>query len=409
MMRRFFLFVMCSVLGSLSMAQELALETVASGLNQPLKTIVFPTKSSKWLLVVGKEGTLSAIDLAAKGTTKNILDIRDSEITSVGEQGLLSAAFHPDFLKENSQASRKLYVYYTLMIDKQRHSRLSEFSVNADCVAAKFKTCLVEPKSERDLINVAQPQSNHNGGDIVFDSNKLLYLSLGDGGGGNDMGTGHHPTLGNAQDGKSLLGKIIRIDPLEDKVAKTKYRIPGDNPFIAKNMRDEVFALGLRNVFRMGISKVNNMAKSDELLVAADVGQNFGTGFEELNIIEKGKNYGWPFYEGRKKTNHHTTAKAKSEFVEPKFEFVISIKEGRSIIGGFIYHGKITQLKGKYVFGDFYLAKLRKVELMNSLDVVSNIEIPASNMNTISSITRDHDGEILLTKMNGTVSRIVEK
>jgi hypothetical protein len=172
------------------------------------------------------------------------------------------------------------------------------------CVVAEWQVSagnadVVDPLSKRVVLRVNHPQSNHDGGKLVFRATDgYLYFSIGDGGNGNDVGDGHTAGTGNAQDKTNLLGKIMRIDPLPpaetptsaDPIsANAKYRVPASNPFVGGAGLDEIFVYGLRNPYRFSFDLPTDR------LVAGDVGQN---NIEEVDIIERGKNYGWNWYEG---------------------------------------------------------------------------------------------------------------
>ena len=152
------------------------------------------------------------------------------------------------------------------------------------------KQITVDPASRRVLMRVDKPQFNHNGGELAFGRDKMLYISLGDGGNADDEGPGHVPG-GNAQslaDG-NVLGKVLRIDPHGSNSANGQYGIPEDNPFVGAPGADEIWAYGFRNPYRFSFDR-----KSGRLLVA-DVGQN---DIEEVDDVQAGGNYGWAVKEG---------------------------------------------------------------------------------------------------------------
>lgn len=199
---------------------------------------------------------------------------------------------------------------------------------------------------------IDQPQNNHNGGDLAFDNNDNLYISLGDGGGANDQGPGHG-LLGNSRNSSNVLGSILRIDPLGMNSANGKYGIPIDNPFVDEAGEDEIFAFGLRNPYRMSFD-----AMTDDLYTA-DVGQNE---VEEVDLITSGGNYGWNWKEGSfffyNSANTGTFISSvappglPNNLVEPIAEY--DHDDGVSITGGYVYRGtQIAALQGRYVFGDF--------------------------------------------------------
>jgi glucose/arabinose dehydrogenase len=258
------------------------------------------------------------------------------------ERGLLGLSFHPDF--ENNG---RFFVYYSVPLREQGQegwdhtSRISEFRVLSDLEKADIN-------SEKIILEIDEPQFNHDGGQLLFGSEGYLYIAVGDGGGADDVGLGHSE-IGNGQDINNLLGSILRIDVDKGE----PYVIPEDNPFVGKEGRDEIYAYGLRNPFRMSFDDVTGK------LFVGDVGQNL---WEEINIVEKGKNYGWNIREGSYCFSTENPDEVpleclergynNEELIEPILEYNHSV--GISVIGGFVYRGKnIPELYGKYVFGDW--------------------------------------------------------
>jgi glucose/arabinose dehydrogenase len=220
--------------------------------------------------------------------------------------------------------------------------------------------------SERVLLNEPHPQFNHNGGTIAFGPDGYLYISIGDGGNKNDIGPGHVEDWyafnagGNAQDiEQNLMGNFLRIDVNTTSAGKA-YGIPSDNPFVGKPGRDEIYAYGFRNPFRFSF----DMGGSRRLL-SMDAGQSR---YEEIDVVEKGGNYGWNVKEGDECFN------AANEFLEVEdcpsvdpmgnrlIDPVIQVNNwlnpegGRAttIIAGEVYRGNsIPGFHGKYIFGTF--------------------------------------------------------
>jgi glucose/arabinose dehydrogenase len=210
-----------------------------------------------------------------------------------------------------------------------------------------------DPASERIILQVDEPQANHNGGQITFGPDNFLYIPLGDGGAANDVGLGH-PAIGNGQDITSFLGKILRIDV----DGGTPYGIPPDNPFVEKDGRDEIFAFGFRNPFRIAFD-----ISGQHELFAGDVGQGLR---EEVDIVTKGGNYGWNIKEGTiwfDPSNSRTprltgpAVDARGQpLIDPIIDYVNTSGggEGTAVIGGFVYRGAaIPAFNGDYIFGDF--------------------------------------------------------
>lgn len=246
------------------------------------------------------------------------LDLRD-RISTGGERGLLSLAFPPDY-----HASGVFYTWYT--------------NVGGDTVLARFTVGFnpdqAEAGSEEILLTVPQPRSNHNGGQLQFGPDGYLYLGIGDGGGAGDPDD-------LSQDPGTLLGKLIRIDV--DPVHGT-YAIPPDNPFIGSGPRDEIWALGLRNPWRMAFDPLTGA------LYIADVGQNT---YEEINVqgaLEGGgQNYGWNRMEGNACFRPGCDTRG---LVLPVGGY--DHGQGCSVTGGVVYRGNAyPDLHGRYLFGDY--------------------------------------------------------
>lgn len=264
-----------------------------------------------------------------------VLDLRETVVKSRGydERGLLGIALHPDF-----ERNRKFYVYYSARANQpgaNHKSIVEEFTMTSPRKA--------DPASGRVVLEFDQPESNHNGGDLAFGPDGLLYIATGDGGGANDR----HGSIGNGQNLNTLLGKILRID-----VNKPPYGIPADNPFVGRkdarrgDARPEIFAYGLRNPWRMGFDRPTGR------LFVGDVGQNL---FEEVDIVRKGGNYGWRIREGFHEFDRAADRANQrgKELIEPIAEYPHG-PEGISIAGGYVYRGQsVPQLAGKYVFGDY--------------------------------------------------------
>jgi glucose/arabinose dehydrogenase len=218
----------------------------------------------------------------------------------------------------------------------------------------------VDLGSARELVRIDKPQANHNGGALAFGPDGMLYVSLGDGGAGDDEGVGHVPG-GNAQSlaPNNVLGKILRIDPLGSNSANGRYGIPPDNPFVAREGADEIYAYGFRNPFRMSFDR------SGQLWVG-DVGQN---AIEEVNIVVAGGNYGWHRKEGSFlfDTNGPTapgfvyanSPGLPAGLIDPIAQYDHSDGSGApitraAVIGGLVYRGDaIKRLRGNHVFGDY--------------------------------------------------------
>lgn len=329
------------------------LDLIAEELASPVGLKEAPDGTGR-LFVVDQTGVIRIILPDGNMLEESFLDLRDRMVSlspGFDERGLLGLAFHPDY--ENNG---RFFVYYSAPLrpdgpEGWNHtSHISEFIVSPDPNEA-------DPESERIVLQVDQPQFNHNAGNIHFGPDGFLYISLGDGGGANDVGLGHTPGLGNGQDATNLLGSILRIDV----DTGDPYGIPSDNPFIGTTGRDEIYAYGLRNPYRFSFDM-----RESHRLIAADVGQNL---WEEVNIIENGGNYGWNIKEGTHCFDPENPNVSPSEcpetgplFDDPLIDPVIeygNIREqpdglGLSVIGGHIYRGsELPQFNNRYIFGDW--------------------------------------------------------
>lgn len=318
--------------------EEVNLKLVADGLTAPV-SMAHPGDGDR-LFVVDQIGKVWVME-NGEVQDEPFLDISDKLVglnEGYDERGLLDLVFHPNY-EENG----KLYVYYSAPLreaapDSWDHtSHISEFTVSEDGGIG----------SERVLMKIDEPQSNHNGGQLLFE-NGYLYISLGDGGKANDKGTGHPPE-GNAQNLSTLLGSILRID-----VAGDPYGIPEDNPFVGEEGRDEIYAYGFRNPYRM------SMDSSGRLFVA-DAGQNL---FEEVSVVEKGKNYGWNIKEGKHYFDPENPQDPPESgpdegpygraLVDPIIEYRHPESGVSVVVGGHVYEGnKLTSYRGAYIFGDW--------------------------------------------------------
>jgi glucose/arabinose dehydrogenase len=343
------------------------LETVAQGLLAPNGGTFAPGIPGH-LFVTDQDGILWDIPLVAR-EKRIFLDLRSRlvELDPHGDdRGLLGVAFHPHF------ADNGLFYTYT----SEPADAPADFSTLPDGVPADHHGVIaewraqdprepalgVDPASRRELMRIAQPQTNHSGGAISFGPDGTLYIALGDGGAADDQGTGHSGQ-GNGQDTSNVLGDVLRIDPDGDNSANRRYGVPLDNPFVRQGVPlggargcedgicDEIFAFGFRNPSRLSFDKV----RGD--LYLGDIGQD---AIEEVDVVVKGGNYGWRVKEGSFCFNLNGTGLGfitgnrmcgSGELIDPVAEY--DHDEGRAIIGGFVYRGTaIPALRGHYVFGD---------------------------------------------------------
>jgi glucose/arabinose dehydrogenase len=325
------------------------------------------------LYIIEQPGRILIADPSKADTSEAAiaLDIREQVNDQGNEEGLLSAAFHPEFPKK-----REIYLYYTAA--KPRRSVLSRFTVSED-----GKT--IDPATEEIILTQSQPYSNHNGGTVVFGPDGMLYLSVGDGGAADDP---HH--YGQSLD--TFLGKVLRIDVGRKGANDAAYAVPADNPFVGKaDAKPEIWAWGTRNIWRMAFDP-----KTGDLW-AGDVGQNE---WEEISLIVKGGNYGWNAREG-----FHPFARGKGDgpFIDPVVEY--GHREGLSVTGGVVYRGKdIDGLDGVYIYGDFVFGTVWGIRMVDGKPTKPAV-IAQRRGELISSIDAMQDGTVVVSTFNGGQDR----
>ena len=333
------------------------LRTVATGLTAPNWGTFAPGGNPIKLYVTDQTGTLWSINVVT-GSKSIFLDVSNRlvDLFVFDERGLLGVAFHPDY-----GANGLLYTYTSEPVDGAADFSTMPDGIQADhqSVVAEWRVIdpqaadsVVDPSTRREILRVDQPQSNHNGGALNFGPDGMLYISFGDGGGGDDQGTGHGDN-GNGQDAGNVLGAILRIDPLSSGSANGQYGIPDDNPFVGQpDFVDEVFAYGFRNPFRFSFdSATGNM-------YVADVGQN---DIEEIDIGVSGGNFGWNHKEGTFFFDDNGPGPGfvtdidpgvPPGLIDPVAQY--DHDEGVAVIGGFVYRGRRNSvLRGRYIFGEF--------------------------------------------------------
>jgi glucose/arabinose dehydrogenase len=326
---------------------------LASGLSSPVHVAAAPGLPSR-LYVVEQAGRIRIVE--GGKVTGTLLDIHGL-VRSGGEQGMLSVAFHPSFA-----ANRRFYVDYT---DTGGNTRVVEYRANDDATQAVAG-------SARRLLLVRQPYSNHNGGQLQFDRQGLLYVGMGDGGSAGDPGD-------RAQNLSVRLGKLFRIDPLR---AAARWRIVG---------------YGLRNPWRFSFDRVTGD------LWIGDVGQG---SWEEIDHRARARigtlaNYGWNRYEGRSVYDRANPLRKRGTLLFPVWVYPHS-NGACSVTGGYVYRGSATPAaRGRYFFGDYcngHVWSFRAGAGRTSAVMTEPFSIPA-----LSSFGEDGAGELYATSLNGTV------
>uniref|UniRef100_A0A8C0MGV2 Cytochrome P450 family 46 subfamily A member 1 n=1 Tax=Canis lupus familiaris TaxID=9615 RepID=A0A8C0MGV2_CANLF len=321
---------------------QLCLEEVANGLRNPV-AMVHARDGTHRFFVAEQVGLVWAYLPDRSRLDKPFLNVSRAVLTSPwegDERGFLGLAFHPGF-----RHNGKLYVYYSVGSGFDEWIRISEFRVSADDMNT------VDHGSERIILEIEEPASNHNGGQLLFGDDGYLYIFTGDGG----MAGDPFGKFGNAQNKSALLGKVLRID-VDHNERGPLYRIPRDNPFVGDPAaRPEVYALGVRNMWRCSFDRGDPATGAGRgRLFCGDVGQNK---FEEVDLVERGRNYGWRAREGYECYDRKLCANASLDDVLPIFAY--PHKLGKSVTGGYVYRGcEYPNLNGLYIFGDFMSGRL---------------------------------------------------
>lgn len=364
---------------------RVGLELAARGLTSPLKGVAAPGEPGR-LYVVDQPGRLWAVDLAT-GHKRVFLDV-SARLVPLGvcgpgtfdERGFLGVAFHPNY-----RANGLLYTYTSEPVagDPTFPSTVPPaIAPDHQNVVAEWRVAdpgnpaaVVDPASRRELMRVDWPQFNHDGGDLAFGPDGMLYISMGDGGGADDQDRqlfvtappnyppcGEAPQVGhqgegNAQKLNTPLGKVLRIDVNGRNSANHEYGIPADNPFVGRSgVVHEIYAFGFRNPFRFSFDRETGR------FFVGDVGQN---DIEEVDIVVNGGNYGWNRKEGTlffhingvepgfASRQPDSTVVIPPNLIDPIAQYDTH-HEGHSVIGGFVYHGRrFPQLRDRYVFGEY--------------------------------------------------------
>ncbi len=346
---------------------QIELEQVVSGLSRPV-FVGHAGDGSGRLFIIEQEGRI----LIFNGTAllpQPFLDIR-SLVTFGGERGLLGLAFHPQFA-----TNRRFFVNYTRTHGTQLQTVIAEYQASAsDPNRANANGQVV--------LSFDQPFVNHNGGFIGFGADGYLYIATGDGGSGGDP-------QGNGQNLGTLLGKVLRIN-----VNPPAGLIPPGNPFVSRpGARPEIWAYGLRNPFRMSFDFATGR------LFAADVGQN---DWEEVDIIMRGRNYGWNIVEGPNCYPPGTASCNRTGLTDPISFY--GRDEGASVTGGYVFRGPANPgLNGDYIFGDFVSGRIWALRENSSGSWNRRLLMDTSLR--ISSFGVDESGRLYVVDLNGSIFR----
>lgn len=323
------------------------------------------------VFVVEKSGRIRVV---VRGRTlgRPFLNL-SGKVSSSSEQGLLSMAFSPRYDRD-----RTFYVNYT---DRSGDTRIVAYR------SKKSNPNRATASSARPVLRIDQPAANHNGGQLQFGPDGLLYIGMGDGGGAGDQDN-------NAQNRSSLLGKMLRIDPTPQGMRP--YTIPTDNPFVGNSAwRPEIYSSGLRNPWRFSFDRDNGD------LIIADVGQDE---WEEIDHSPRGSaagaNFGWRVYEGPERfapgTISNPTAPALAK----------SHQDGWcSVTGGYVVRDRrLGDLYGKYLYGDFCNSDIRSVTLSDGS--ASGDQATGMTISSLVSFGEDGRGRVYVLSLNGDVYRI---
>jgi len=359
-------------------AFALAVKEVASGLSTPL-LLTAPAGDTR-RFIVERPGRIRI--LSSDGTLRStaFLDLTGL-ISTDGEGGLLSMAFHPNYAQTG-----RFYIYYT---DKFSNIAIDEVKVSADANVA-------DANSLKRIITIPHPTyTNHYGGMLAFGADGYLYAGTGDGGGAGDPN-------GNAQNLDSLLGKLLRLKV--DDVIAPLYNVPADNPFVGQaGKRGEIWAYGLRNPWRFAFDN------STSSLYIADVGQGLK---EEVDVVASGlkpANYGWNIMEGS--SCYNAASCAQQGLTLPVFEYDHGANNanGCSITGGFVYRGTaLPELAGRYLYSDYCKGFLKSFLYANGA-VSESKDWAVGDIGQIPGFGQDAAGELYMLSDSGKVYQIIRK
>lgn len=368
---------------------ELSTQRIVTGLDRPLFVVAPPNDPRRLFIVEQKTGEIKILDLNTNTVLSTpFLNLDDDDLLAAGfEQGLLGLAFHPDY-----QNNGKFYINYTAPGGGNAgQTKIVEYQVSSDPNIANATTA-------RTILTFDQPEQNHNGGWMDFDSDGYLYIASGDGG-----GSGYQPGIPSFSDNSqditdNLLGKILRIDVNSDAFPNEtdrNYTIPANNPF-----SNEIWVYGLRNPWRSSFDRLTGD------LYIGDVGQN---SWEEINFQSHssagGENYGWNLREG----SLINVDNLPPNLVDPIYQYEHST--GYSVIGGYVYRGSVSELQGTYFFGDFVTNKIWSFRYDGAIlrevsDRTAELTPDTGTITDIASFGQDALGNLYIVSLDGNIFRI---
>ncbi|MGH6769937.1 MAG: PQQ-dependent sugar dehydrogenase [Xanthobacteraceae bacterium] len=354
-------------------AGEIDLVRVGTGFTGAVTALSAPNDPNHLYVVQKDTGQIRILD-PATGQSTLFLDIPDSDLTRGGEQGLLGLAFHPNYA-----ANGRFFVH---VVNADGDVEVREYQrTGANQADAATKEV---------IITVPHPTfTNHNGGSVAFGPDGFLYVSIGDGGSGNDP-------FGNAQNKNSLLGKILRLDVDNDAFPgdpARNYANPNTNPFVGQAGADEIWAYGLRNPFRVTFDAVTGD------LYIGDVGQSAREEIDFQPAGIGGRNYGWDVMEG-------TLGPQQPGFVLPIFDYGRTL--GTTVTGGYVYRGPHAGFDGSYFFTDFGSGRIWTLKVVNgeATSIIQRTEQFTSSADLVSSFGVDGAGNLYLVSLLGDIYRI---
>lgn len=344
-------------------APHIRLAPIAGGLQRPLACV---DDGSGRLFIIEQPGRIRIIS-SGQLEPAPFLNIQDRVYSGDNECGLLGLAFHPQF-----KTNRRFFVNYTTKQRGKLQTVVSEFRCDAAATRA-------DASSEREILRFDQPYPNHNGGCVLFGPDGMLYIGTGDGG----LAADPH---GNGQSLGTWLGKILRVDVDHQDQGKG-YVAPSDNPFVGKaGALPEIWCYGMRNPWRFSFDRKTGQ------VWCGDVGQDK---WEEVDILEKGKNYGWSAREGM---HDFKPEQANGPLTEPIKEY--DHRVGNSITGGYVYRGKaMPSLDGIYLYADYTSGTIWGLKWENGKATLDATLMDAPVH--ISSFGEDKDGELYICDHSG--------